>query len=1362
MESSEHSAQFVDKYRSDLIQRVIMVMPIADNLLAEGMIHKELYSNISAASTNQDKMRVLFTALHSGGNKVKSAFLSMLKEHEPNLVQDLEFHIKQGDQRENNSTIRLKYKEFIRGEYATVQEYNSLPGEHVKLDDRYTEPLIIQKHRQQREREEEIRSRGQNFHQVMDQRDSETYKSTKVEKLFDPDEHGDIQRTVILQGHSGTGKSFTTQKIMSDWAFGRLYEDRFDFVFHLRCRELNQATGNKSVMDLLNYNQSSSSMIKQVLDQSPERVLFLVDGFDELELSLDVPKDSLPRDPWTQYSPEVTLSGLIRKQILHKSFLLVTTRSTALEKLKVVKHPVRYAEILGFSEEGVKVYFEKFFKRKQHSHQAYDSVRKNETLFTACFIPVICWIICTVYREQFDEGTEMIQSLETTTSIFVEFVATLLKHHCQDLGQSDLTILQGLGKLAEKGMEKQQVLFDHVSVSQTVSDPSKVPFLCKFIQKMRVSQTTMYSFMHLSFQEFFTALSYVLLGDEEAQEKVRELLSKVRRGKENSHLLPIVQFLFGILNKDVVKRLEEKHISCSQGIWTQLKHFILEVIEKGKEDQIVRRTMQLFTFHCLYELHADDFVKEAMDTYTDIDMSGSPLKKTDCWVLMYCLQHCKSIKCLELSGCNLTAENMKILLPALQKCKALVLQVDDLADDDLDDLLTALGEGKSLELDLSENNFSDEKVQDLLVALTKHKPRNVEIGVKSITSNTADKFMFLISNAHGVLERIELHSCGNVFLSGQLQKDGVRAPQIVLWIKVPEMKMICDSIRTSRYRLTGVQLSVSRSPAFPYPTDKYREILQIGRPLRCGIWPKRLQSALVCVELSLSPDEVFDRTRIDQLCQTLHYRPEWDEHADELISLLRSQTSLEGIYLLVSSLTERCAASVVSLSQACSIPKDIILQVNGFLLEEGIQCLRESKRRPDCQLLLLGRRCTKLADQCSEEKDMRLSCNDNVLLALHGESFIEIVLRHGNESGIDDTWNGNENDSDGTWSGNESDSDSTGSWKENYSDCTGNGNENDSDGTGNGNENDSDGTGNGNENDSDGTGNENDSDGTGNENDSYGTGNGNENGSDGTGNGNENDSDGMGNGNKNNSDGTGNGNENNSDGTGNGNENDSDGTGTGNENNSDGTGNVNENNSDGTGTGNENDIDGTGTGNENNSDGTGTGNENNSDGTGTGNENNSDGTGTGNENNSDGTGNGNENDSDGTGNGNENDSDGTGKGNENDSDGTGNGNENDSDGTGNGNENDSDGTGNGNENDSDGTGNGNENGSDGTGKGNENDSDGTGNGNENDSDGTGNGNENDSDGTGNGNENDSDGTGNGKESNRPRDDIKCKGCCVVG
>ena len=44
----------MDRHRSSLIQRVTMVMPIADALLKEGMIHAELYSNIQAARTSQD------------------------------------------------------------------------------------------------------------------------------------------------------------------------------------------------------------------------------------------------------------------------------------------------------------------------------------------------------------------------------------------------------------------------------------------------------------------------------------------------------------------------------------------------------------------------------------------------------------------------------------------------------------------------------------------------------------------------------------------------------------------------------------------------------------------------------------------------------------------------------------------------------------------------------------------------------------------------------------------------------------------------------------------------------------------------------------------------------------------------------------------------------------------------------------------------------------------------------------------------------------------------------------------------------------------------------------------------------------
>uniref|UniRef100_A0A3P9A6G7 CARD domain-containing protein n=1 Tax=Esox lucius TaxID=8010 RepID=A0A3P9A6G7_ESOLU len=82
-------AAFVDENRKDLIQRVTIVMTIADDLLQRGMIDQEMYNNIKALRTTQDKMRELYIALNSGGVKVKSTFYTILLNKEPYLVQDL-------------------------------------------------------------------------------------------------------------------------------------------------------------------------------------------------------------------------------------------------------------------------------------------------------------------------------------------------------------------------------------------------------------------------------------------------------------------------------------------------------------------------------------------------------------------------------------------------------------------------------------------------------------------------------------------------------------------------------------------------------------------------------------------------------------------------------------------------------------------------------------------------------------------------------------------------------------------------------------------------------------------------------------------------------------------------------------------------------------------------------------------------------------------------------------------------------------------------------------------------------------------------------------------------------------------------
>ncbi|CAM4607597.1 unnamed protein product [Leuciscus chuanchicus] len=702
MDQDSERARFVDAHWAKLVQRVQMVMPIADELQSSGMLEWEPYCKIRAADTNQEKMRELYEVLHSGGDEVKSAFYSSLEKHEPSLFRDLgstghHTHSEKTHSSEISPVIH-KYMKRICSEYQYVTEYNSLPGEHVLLSERFTQPLILRKHRDRKEREEEICSSGERLQQVLSSRSSGD--SVHLSSLFDPDDHGNSPSSVILQGNSGNGKSFTVQKIMMDWASGDFYKGRFDIVFHLKCKEINRIPGEKSLVEILSCSCSlSSHEISQILQQSPEKVLVVIDGFDELKLTQDINDMSAHTDLLQKAPPVDTLCALLRGRILPESFLLVSSRSTATDTLSnLLKGPQRFSEIVGFSEKGVEEYFQKFFQNEELFREAYTYVKANETLITACSIPVVCWIICTTIQERFKYGAGATSGLETTTSIYVDFVCTLLEHHCQGLSQSVPTLLRSLGQLAERGMQEQQVLLDEKSVNETISDPAGNPFLCKFLFKRRIYQETMFSFMHLSFQEFFTALYYVLLDEEES-------LGKLTRFFDDIFTKPaVVQFAFGLLNKDVRFTLKKHGLFIRPKTQADLKEWILKKI-KSQNQGCSLFSETVLVLHCLYELHEEDFVKEAMGSWKKIDPRGKLLRKrnieygkllrrTDCCALLYCSQCCQSIE--EISNLYLSSEDLSMILPELHKFKEARLTIRGPSDSDLGELIYALARGQTL------------------------------------------------------------------------------------------------------------------------------------------------------------------------------------------------------------------------------------------------------------------------------------------------------------------------------------------------------------------------------------------------------------------------------------------------------------------------------------------------------------------------------------------------------------------------------------------------------------------------------------------------------------------------------------------
>uniref|UniRef100_A0A673KDD2 NOD-like receptor family B, member 5 n=1 Tax=Sinocyclocheilus rhinocerous TaxID=307959 RepID=A0A673KDD2_9TELE len=531
----------------------------------------------------------------------------------------------------------------------------------------YTEPLIIQKNR------------------------NGSFKITHVHEFF----HLYRAVTVILQGDSGSGKSLIAQKITLDWASEEFSTSRFYLVFYLRCEELMCISEEINLIELLSYSCSlTSDQISQILQHSPEKVLFIIDGFDELRLSQDIYDMSAHTNPLQKAPPEVILCALLRRYLIPETNLLVTTRTKNTVN-KLLKGQKCFTEIMGFSVRKVAGYFQKFFTKE------YDCVRTNETLLTACSIPVIRWII----SEMFKVGANVTSGLETTTSIYVDFVSTLVEHHCQGLSQSVPNLLRSLGQLAERGMLEQQVLFDEKTVNESISDLAGKPFLCNFLSKRRIRQETMFSFMHHSFQEFFTALYYVLLDAEESQRKVRELLHTVERGwalsdwsdrefsmadvevRHTKLLQPVILFLCGLCKKEWIPSFFEKlNMAVSISIETQLKEWISWCSQRYENEHM------LFILHCLYELHEKSLIDKILEGLVLIDLSNTPLKRTDCWVLKYCLQCCEHIRNLKLL---VTSDNLKMLQPELYRCKELWLMMDCIPDYVVG-LISTAGKGKIL------------------------------------------------------------------------------------------------------------------------------------------------------------------------------------------------------------------------------------------------------------------------------------------------------------------------------------------------------------------------------------------------------------------------------------------------------------------------------------------------------------------------------------------------------------------------------------------------------------------------------------------------------------------------------------------
>ncbi|XP_055487880.1 NACHT, LRR and PYD domains-containing protein 3-like [Leucoraja erinacea] len=255
--------------------------------------------------------------------------------------------------------------------------------------------------------------------------------------------------------------------------------------------------------------------------KNPEGLLFIFDGLDEFKDGIDFadsrrdtePKHQCPDPEWWCEVSDIVYS-LIQHKLLPGCSVLVTTRPTALHLLKKAAISV-WAEILGFVGEERKEYFTRYFEDQTVAAAVFKHVKENEILYTMSYNPSYCWILGLTLGPFFTQTHRGPQQVpKTITQLYCYFIYNILKNHGREI-ESLREVLLKLGQMAFTGVAEKKIVFTDEDLVKYNLQPSQFlsGFLMELLEREDSARSVVYTFPHLTIQEFVVALAQFMTPD---------------------------------------------------------------------------------------------------------------------------------------------------------------------------------------------------------------------------------------------------------------------------------------------------------------------------------------------------------------------------------------------------------------------------------------------------------------------------------------------------------------------------------------------------------------------------------------------------------------------------------------------------------------------------------------------------------------------------------------------------------------------------------------------------------------------------------------------------------------------------------
>ena len=504
-----------------------------------------------------------------------------------------------------------------------------------------------------------------------------TSKTTKdLQEVFSQLEQpsdGQHQRSILVEGSPGVGKSVLLKHIAYLWAQGELLTNtNFLFLLHLRDPSVQQMHSlDTLVRHFYHYDKQASLVTSCVAQDGGKSVTILLDGYDELPVNL---------------RQNSFIADLLQHRVLPACSIVVSSRPHASTHLR--DNISCQVEILGFSEEDQQHFIEHSLKDQPHKiSELKQYLKRHSTISNLCFIPFNMTILLFLYKDKEERPLPT-----NSTGLYNLFICLTICRHLRVKGKVTLDeevehlnkfpqpysdIINQLSTFAFKALGNNQLVFTLAEIKKECPDIDKAINGFGLLQVVeyagRTSKCLSFNFIHLSIQEFLAAHHVTTLPP--------------------SKELSILQKNFW--NNPVYFNMFDIYVALTNGQRPSFKRFLqpslMEKFKKlftGRDDsvgvskQLLNDKMKCLRMYYCFQEAGDVTMCKSIEDATQLDKQQIDLSETrlspsdlECLtIFLTCSSH-KEWKELNLQSCHIQNHGLQTLQRGLRSSDVTITEL---------------------------------------------------------------------------------------------------------------------------------------------------------------------------------------------------------------------------------------------------------------------------------------------------------------------------------------------------------------------------------------------------------------------------------------------------------------------------------------------------------------------------------------------------------------------------------------------------------------------------------------------------------------------------------------------------------------